>query len=276
MGILDRIWLTTPRIFSEFNKVVYKFLFGAKLQFPREPGTCTMEHNMTDFQNWFSVSQWYLYSGAWRFLLSLLIVLLGIVIARKSTKAVRRVVSLVTGKQEIVNSPLGLVLEPLLTLRGSGIFSSVTYAIVLFVFIAWAGEIVGITLFGQIIGMIVAYIPNVLVAVIILMTGMLLSSVVERLIKQQFKKVASHQAVLAGTIGSSVTIIMFVLMALSELGIASNFILIVFGGFVFALSLAAGIALGWGAKDLVAQSLDSMVTQEQKRRARTTTQKPNK
>ena len=79
---------------------------------------------------------------------------------------------------------------------------------------------------------------------------------------------ASSQAVLAGTIASSFTLVMFVLIAMSELGIASEFIMILFAGFVFAFALAAGIALGWGSKDIVSHSLSKIVQEETAQRAK--------
>lgn len=221
---------------------------------------------MNSLQQLSFLPQWYLYSGLWRFLFSVFLVLVGMVIAKRATKGIRHFVSSILSKKQVADSPLGLVLEPVLKLEGSGILSSSVYALVLFMFIAWAGEVIGITLFSQIVNMIVAYIPNLLVALVVLSIGMLLASVIERVTKQQFKKVAPEQAVLAGTVASSITIALFVLMSLSELGIATEFILILFSGFVFSLALGIGIALGLGAKQLVENSLQDMVSKEQDRR----------
>lgn len=231
---------------------------------------------MNNLQQLSLFSSWYLYSGVWRFVFSVFLVLIGMVIAKRTAKLFRQGLNSFFTSKQVADSPLGIVLEPLLKLQGSGVLSSVIYMSILFIFIAWAGEVVGITLFSQIITMIVAFIPNLLVAIVVLSVGVLLSSVVESLTKQQFKKVASEQAVLAGTVASSLTIALFVLMALSELGIATNFILILFAGFVLALSLGAGIALGLGAKDLVHNSLQQMVDQEKKRRSHSKKSAANK
>ena len=47
-----------------------------------------------------------------------------------------------------------------------------------------------------------------------------------------------------------------VLAAISELGIAQEFILIIFIGFVVMISLGFGLALGLGGKDLVSKILN--------------------
>ena len=47
-----------------------------------------------------------------------------------------------------------------------------------------------------------------------------------------------------------------VMAAISELGIASEFIFILFVGFVTTLTLGFGLAIGLGAKDLVKNILD--------------------
>lgn len=221
------------------------------------------------FQQWLLNPPWYVYNGLWRFIASLIILIVGLYVARRITQGIRRAVDHLFRQQQIQESPLGVIFEPATTLRGSGIFSTLIFSVVVFLFIAWAGEVLGITFFSGVLAMFLSYLPSVFSALIVLILGVLLAGVAERTVKQQFRKVAPTQAVLAGTVASSFTLVMFVLIALSELGIASEFILILFGGFVFALALAGGIALGWGAKDIVGHSLQQMVREETELREKT-------
>lgn len=211
---------------------------------------------------------WYLYNGLWRFAASLLILVVGLYVARKVTQAIRQAAAHLLQQKQLQESPIGVLFEPAVALRGSGIFSTFVFALVIFLFIAWAGEVLGITFFSGVLAMFLGYLPSIFSALIVLILGVLLAGVAERTVKQQFRKVASSQAVLAGTIASSFTLVMFVLIALSELGIASEFIMILFAGFVFAFALAAGIALGWGSKDIVSHSLSQMVQEETAQRAK--------
>lgn len=210
----------------------------------------------------------YLDNGFWRFLASLLILLLGLYSAGQITKWARQATSQLFHQKQVQESPLGVLFEPAASFRGSGLFSTVLYSIVMFMFIAWAGEILGITFFSTVMTMFVHYLPSVLSAFIVLIMGILLAGIAERAVKQQFRKLASSQAVLAGTITSSFVMVMFVLIALSELGIASAFIMILFGGFVLAFALALGIAFGFGAKEMVANALHQMVKDETEMRTK--------
>ncbi len=220
------------------------------------------------FENFVLNPAWYMYESVWRLFASGAIFITGLLFAGQITRATRRAVSQVMHQKQLQDSPLGVVIEPAAKLRGSGIFSTLLYSAIMFLFIAWAGEILGITFFASIVSMIIGYLPNIFSAIIVLILGVLLAGVAERVVKQQFRKVAPSQAVLAGTAASSFTIIMFFLIALSELGIASEFILILFAGFIFAIALAAGIGLGLGAKAIIADSLENMVKEETQIRQR--------
>ncbi len=206
------------------------------------------------------------YAGAGRIVMSILVLVLGFFVARALTSFARRTMASIVHKEPVQDSPLGALFESTNALKGSGIVSSVIYWLVMFVFLSIAGELLGITFFTHIVNLIVGYIPSVLSAIIVFVFGVVVSGVVEKIVKTQFKRVAPQQAVLAGTLSSYISIVLFMMIALSELGIASDFILILFGGFVFATALALGIAFGFGAKDIVAEMLSSMVTEEKQLR----------
>lgn len=194
-----------------------------------------------------------------RFLLSLVILILGFIVAQVVTKAVRRLVVRLFSQKQVADSPLGEVVMPIQSLRGSGLFSSVVYATVLFLFIAIAGEILGITFFSQVVGLVLAFVPNLAAALVVLVLGFLLAGIAERVVKQQFRRFFPNQALLAGTIASSSVIVLFFLMAIAELGIAQEFIFILFAGVVFTISLGLGLALGLGGQDTVREMLSGFM-----------------
>lgn len=205
-------------------------------------------------------------SGIGRVILSVIILLLGFFVAGQITRLARRATRNILTREPVQDSPLGALFESTNALKGSGILSAALYWFVVFIFLSIAGELLGITFFTRIVSLLVSSIPSILSALIVFLFGVVISGLIERLVKQQFKRVAPQQAVLAGTLASYVSLALFVMIALSELGIASDFILILFGGFVFATALALGIAFGFGAKDLVSDMLSSMVNDEKKRR----------
>lgn len=194
-----------------------------------------------------------------RFLLSLVILFLGFIVARVATKGIRRLIVRVFSQKQISDSPLGEVVSPVETLRGSGIFSSVVFAIIFFFFIAIAGETLGITFFSEVVTLVLAFVPHLASALVVFILGLLLAGVAERVVKQQVRRIFPDQALLGGTVASSSVIVLFSLMAIAELGIAQEFIFILFAAFVFTLALAFGLAFGLGGQDVVRDMLEGLV-----------------
>lgn len=207
-------------------------------------------------------------SGFARVLLSIAVLFLGFFVARRLTVFVRRSSKKVLNQEMVQDSPLSVIFESTQALKGSGFFSALLYWTTVFLFLSISGEMLGITFFSHIVELIIGFIPTLLSAVLVFVLGVVISGIVEKVVKQQFKRLAPQQSVLAGTLASYSTLALFVLIALSEIGIASDFILILFAGFIFATALSIGIAFGFGAKDLVAETLSSMVHEEKKHRTK--------
>jgi len=130
----------------------------------------------------------------------------------------------------------------------------VKWTIVLIFFIA-AVNILGLTTVSDLLGGVLGYVPNIISAVIVLAIGVLLAGIVEKVVKGALATVDLKTSRLMGKIASYAVITIASLAALSELQIASEFINTIFIGFVAMLSLGFGLAIGLGAKDLVAKLL---------------------
>lgn len=232
--------------------------------------------------NWllpFTAPNWILAApllSLWRVGASILVLFLGVMVASQVTRWLRRMTRRAMTAPAVQDSPVSSLWETTEGLKGTGVVSTLVFWAVMMIFIAWAGELLGISFFSDIVAALLAAVPRVLSALVVIVLGVMLAGVAERVVKQHAKRIAPQQAVLIGTFTSYGIMVLFGLMAVSELGIASNFILLLFGGCVFALSLAAGIALGFGAKDLVAESLRSMVRDENIRRTPVTEVTPRK
>lgn len=214
----------------------------------------------------FSPQTTFVYGSLYRVGLSILVLLVGVFVARKITSAIRKIARSLFKQKTVAESPLGTLFDTTQSLKGSGVVSHIIFWTIMLLFLSIAGEILGITLFTNFVSLILGYIPMLLSALIVLGFGVVISGVVERVVKKQFKRLAPQQSVLAGTLASYFTLSLFALIALSELGIASDFILVLFAGFVMATALSIGLAIGLGAKDLVRDSLTNMVNEEKQRR----------
>lgn len=128
------------------------------------------------------------------------------------------------------------------------------WLIVLTFFIA-ATNILGLTTVSNVLVSVLGYVPNVISAVIVMAIGVLLAGILEGVVKGALATVDLKTSRLMGKITSYTVVTITTLAAFSELKIASDFINILFIGFVAMLSLGFGLAIGLGAKDVIGTAL---------------------
>jgi small-conductance mechanosensitive channel len=87
---------------------------------------------------------------------------------------------------------------------------------------------------------------------------------VESFVKGTFRSFDPTTARLFAKIASYTVVTIASLAAIAELGIASQFIMILFMGVVFAFALGAGLALGLGGQDTVKKVLSDWYKRREK------------
>jgi len=105
---------------------------------------------------------------------------------------------------------------------------------------------------------VVRYIPNVIIAVIILLAGILLANFVRKMVKTAVEAAQLASAdFLSGIAKWSILVFSF-MAALVQLQIAADLIRTLFVGLVAMLALAGGLAFGLGGKDQASRVLDQL------------------
>ncbi len=127
--------------------------------------------------------------------------------------------------------------------------------LVILIFSVAAINLLGLETLSMILNSLLAYIPKVFAAMIILALGVLLAGVVESLVKGAVAQFDVRIGRLLGRIASYILVVFASMAALNELGIAKDLINVLFIGFVAMLSLGFGLAIGLGAKDVVSEVL---------------------
>lgn len=125
----------------------------------------------------------------------------------------------------------------------------------IFIFFIAAVNILGLSTVSQILNNILGYMPKVFSAAIVLLAGVILAGLVESLVKGAVGSVAVSVSRFLGKLTSWIVMIFATLAAISELGIAANFINTLITGTIAMLSLGLGLALGLGSKDIVKEIL---------------------
>jgi len=197
-----------------------------------------------------------------KLLISMLVLVIGSALANTFRKVVIKLLETLRVSSAFSKTPVEHFLKDAeVGNKIEEIIGSVLYWLVMLVVIHTTVSILGLESLTIILGSVLAYLPTVVSAVIILFFGLLISGVVESLVKGAIKSVDGKSARLLGRISSYAVMTVTVLAAISELGIAKEFILILFIGFVVMLSLGCGLAIGLGGKDLVSMVLNDWYKQ---------------
>lgn len=103
---------------------------------------------------------------------------------------------------------------------------------------------------------VLGYLPQVIVAVIILFGGFILASFTEKMVVAGGKATSFASTALLGKFAHYSILVFAFLAALNQLAIAPELVQMLFAGLVFALSLAFGLAFGLGGRDAAARYLN--------------------
>jgi hypothetical protein len=119
-----------------------------------------------------------------------------------------------------------------------------------------SAEILGLSQVTQLLRDILVYIPQVIIAAVILVIAMLLGDFVSRLVSHSVKATGMNGELAAQMAKWAIVIVGGVFPALTQLRIAQGLVEVLFTGVVFALSLAIGLSFGLGGRDAAARAIE--------------------
>lgn len=122
-------------------------------------------------------------------------------------------------------------------------------------FLLAAVNILGLTQVSDFLKQVLLYIPNVVVAALILIIAAFVASTVERVLRGSVEAAGYRGALVAVVARWAIWIFAFV-AALLQLGIATALLQTVVTGLVAALALAFGLAFGLGGRDAAASIVE--------------------
>ncbi len=117
------------------------------------------------------------------------------------------------------------------------------------VFMIAAFDILGLTQLNMFLSQVLAYIPQVIVAAFILFVASIASEILSGMVAGTTKAIGSHVSRMLGTTTRWAIWMFAFIIALSQLGIAPQYMYTLFAGFVAMLALAGGLAFGLGGKE---------------------------
>jgi len=128
--------------------------------------------------------------------------------------------------------------------------------VVLILFFMASINILGLTTVTDFLNSIFSYLPTLLASVIILLVGVVVAGLLEKVVKGSLGSIDISISRFMGKLVSYTVMVIAVLAALSQMGIAQSFVDVIFTGFVATLTLALGLGIGLGSKDIIKAILE--------------------
>ncbi len=192
------------------------------------------------------------------FLFAVIIFIIGWIVGIVLGKVVDQVIKAIRVDHALKNAGLGDVVSRAGYSLDSGAFlGALVKWFVIVVFLLAALEVMGLTQVTMFLDQIVLfYLPQVIVAVLILFVGAVLAEVVQNVVTGTARAAGIVSSGFVGTIARWAIWVITILAALSQLGIATGILQTLFTGVVVALSLAFGLAFGLGGQEAAARSIE--------------------
>jgi hypothetical protein len=138
----------------------------------------------------------------------------------------------------------------------AGILGAITYWFLFLIFLVPAADALGIPSVSAILNELVAYIPNVFVAILVLFLGALAATVVADLVRGATASANMGSPNLYANVARYAIIGFAVIVALEQLKIAPEIMNILFTAVVGSAALATGLAFGLGGRDTARRLLE--------------------
>ena len=120
---------------------------------------------------------------------------------------------------------------------------------IVIIFLVLSLEVLGLEQLNQFLNQVLFYIPNVFVAVVVLMVASVVGGFVQKIVVGSAKAAGIEAANFLGSLSRWSIWIFAILIALTQLQIGTQFLYTLFTGIVAMFAIAGGIAFGLGGKD---------------------------
>lgn len=143
-----------------------------------------------------------------------------------------------------------------LNLDSSKFMSELVRWFFIIVFLMAATDILGLTQVTDFLVRVLLYIPQLIVAVLILLAAVLIANFLQRIVRASVEAAGFQSANTLAAITKWSILVFAILAALMQLGIAPALIQTIFTGLIAALVISSGLAFGLGGKDFAASILN--------------------
>lgn len=192
-------------------------------------------------------------------LAALIVFIVGWLIAIFLGKVVNRIVKSI--KLDLLLTRLGFkkaLAKAKLKLDSGNFFEELVKWFFIIVFLMTAADILGLREVTLFLKTILFYIPNVVIAAIVLLVAVIVANFMYRLVKASADAAGLKSSNVVASIVKWAILIFGFVIALTQLGIATTLIQTIVIGVIAMIALAGGLAFGLGGKDQAAIILEKL------------------
>lgn len=190
---------------------------------------------------------------------ALVVFIVGLIVAAVLAKIVERVIYYLKLDSLLRKAGVETYLERANLKLNTGYFlGQLVYWFMVIAFLLAASDILRFTSLSAFLRDVLLYIPNVIVAILILLAALIVANFLKHLTRASVATAKLRYGKALGTIAWWTVIIFGLLTALFQLGIATSIINTLITGLIAMLAIAGGLAFGLGGKDYAAQLLGKL------------------
>jgi hypothetical protein len=181
---------------------------------------------------------------------ALLVFFLGLIVAVALGKVAEKLINLLRIDQVIDKMKLGERFKDSgIQIKVSKFFGELVRWFLILVFLMASTDILNLTQVSEFLNSVILYIPNIVIATIILSVAFLFGNFVFHTVRSSTRIAGVISASFLATFAKWSIVIFGLLAALIQLGIAVSLVNTIFIGLIAALSLAFGLAFGLGGRE---------------------------
>lgn len=191
------------------------------------------------------------------FLGAILVFVVGVLIANWLSKIVEQILRAVKFSDLTKSAGLDSFLKRAdIGMDATGLVAAVTRWFIILVFFVATVNILGLTAITVVLNNLVNYIPRIVSASLIVAVGVFVANIVEGLVRGALASVDHGNAKPLAHFSRWLVMVVAIMAAVNELQIAQALVETFFQGLTWTVTLAVGLAVGLGSKDMISRILE--------------------
>jgi len=194
---------------------------------------------------------------------AIIALVLGWMLAKLARTGVMRLLTLLKFDKATEKSGLESFMKHAeLELSVASVIGNLVYWLIILVMIVTVANSLGLSMVAELFNKVVLYIPNVIVAILVLVFGTILARFINRMVFAWLNNMEFEGALTVSTFSEYAMLVFVFFMAMEQLQIANELLTAAFIISFGAVGLAFAIAFGLGAKDWAGKVVEKGVEQK--------------